>query len=265
MAVPKPGTTTLAKEGRTMAVTKKRPVSAGQLPIKPAALTFFRQLSRNNNKPWFEEHRAVYEQEVKGPLLDLVEEVDVRLAQLAPEFIGDRKRSMFRIYRDVRFSKDKSPYKTAAGVWFYHSDAGRKVGQDAEGGGAGVYFHLGPKECFSAGGIWMPAGAVLRKIRESLAEDHRGFERVIGDAKFKRRFGALDDGAMLKRMPRGYDEDHPAARWLRYKSFTVHRPLTTTQVHSKKLPDTLAADIAVMLPYLRWLNAAVGYQPRSQR
>ena len=248
-----------------MAAIKKRPAVTGGLPIRPAALTFFRQLARNNNKPWFEDHRTDYEQAVKGPLSDLIEEVDVRLAQLAPEFIGDPKRSMFRIYRDVRFSKDKSPYKTAAGVWFYHADAGRKVGKDAEGGGAGIYFHLAPEGCFSAGGVWMPAGPVLAKIRERLAEDTEGFEAVIREPKFKRRFGVLDEEAMLKRLPRGYDEDHPAARWLRYKSFTVHRPLTTTQVHSKRLPETLAADVAVMLPFLRWLNAAVGYQPRATR
>jgi uncharacterized protein (TIGR02453 family) len=246
-----------------MAATKKRSVSTGSLPLRPAAFTFFRQLARNNNKPWFEEHRTVYEQEVKGPLRDLVEEVDVRLGQVAPEFVGDPKRSMFRIYRDVRFSKDKSPYKTAAGVWFYHADAGRKVGKDAEGGGAGIYFHFAPDGCFSAGGIWMPAGTVLSKLRDGLAEDHAGFERIIGEAKFKRRFGAMDEEAMLKRMPRGYAEDHPAARWLRYKSFTVHRPLTTTQVQSKRLPDTLAADVVVMLPFLRWLNSAVGYQARD--
>ncbi len=247
-----------------MPKTNKSKVSRG-LPFRPAAFTFFRGLKRNNRKDWFEDHRQQYESEIRGPMRDLIEEVDVRLARIAPEFIGDPKRSMFRIYRDIRFSKDKSPYKTAAGVWFYHGDAGRKVGQDAEGGGAGIYFHLAPDDCFSAGGIWMPAGAVLRKVRDGLAEDHRGFERSIGSARFKRRFGSLDEEAMLKRMPRGFDEDHPAAKWLRYKSFTVHRPLTTSQVQSKRLPDTLAADVEVMLPLLRWLNSAVGYRPRTKR
>ncbi|MEE8062635.1 MAG: DUF2461 domain-containing protein [Gemmatimonadales bacterium] len=247
-----------------MPKTNKSKVSRG-LPFRPAAFTFFRGLKRNNRKDWFEDHRQQYESEIRGPMRDLIEEVDVRLARIAPEFIGDPKRSMFRIYRDIRFSKDKSPYKTAAGVWFYHGDAGRKVGQDAEGGGAGIYFPLAPDGCFSAGGIWMPAGPVLRKVRDGLAEDPRGFERSIEGARFKRRFGSLDEEAMLKRMPRGFDEDHPAAKWLRYKSFTVHRPLTTSQVQSKRLPDTLAADVEVMLPLLRWLNSAVGYRPRTRR
>jgi len=248
-----------------MAVKKSLKRTVRGLPIRPAALTFFRGLKRNNRKDWFEAHRDQYESEIRQPIRDLIEEVDVRLAGVAPEFMGDPRRSMFRIHRDIRFSKDKSPYKTAAGVWWYHSDAGRKVGQDAEGGGAGIYFHLAPDGCFSAGGIWMPAGSVLKKIREGLAEDHHGFEKAIGDPRFKRRFGSLDEEAMLKRMPRGYPEDHPAAGWLRYKSFTVHRPLTDKQVHSKQLPDTLVADVEVMLPFLRWLNGKVGYQPRKRR
>ncbi len=243
--------------------TKLKP-SPG-LPFRPAAFTFFRGLKRNNRKDWFEDHRPQYESEIRGPMRDLIEEVDVHLARVAPEFIGDPKRSMFRIHRDIRFSKDKSPYKTAAGVWFYHADAGRKVGQEAEGGGAGIYFHLAPDGCFSAGGIWMPASPVLRKIRDALDEDHQGFEETIGGAKFKRRFGSLSEESMLKRMPRGFDEDHPAAKWLRYKSFTVHRPLTAAQVHSKKLPNTLAGDVEMMLPFLRWLNTAVGYRPRTSR
>ena len=235
------------------------------LPFRPAAFTFFRGLKRNNRKDWFEDHRPQYESEIRGPMRDLIEEVDVHLARVAPEFIGDPKRSMFRIHRDIRFSKDKSPYKTAAGVWFYHADAGRKVGQEAEGGGAGIYFHLAPDGCFSAGGIWMPASPVLRKIRDALDEDYQGFEETIGGAKFKRRFGSLSEESMLKRMPRGFDEDHPAAKWLRYKSFTVHRPLTAAQVQSKKLPNTLAGDVEMMLPFLRWLNTAVGYRPRTSR
>lgn len=111
----------------------------------------------------------------------------------------------------------------------------------------------------------MPAGGVLKKIREAIAEDPRGFERTISGASFKRRFKRLDEEAMLVRMPRGYAEDHPAARWLRYKSFTVHRPLTQSQVLSPRLPATLAGDIEVMLPFIRWLNRAVGYPPAASR
>src|SRR5262249_48339909 len=112
------------------------------LMFSPAAQRFFRSLSRNNNKTWFEANRSVYDTEVRAPLKALVEELDVRLAGIAPEIIGDPKRSLFRINRDIRFSKDKSPYKTNAGCWFYHQDSGRQVGREADAGSAGFYFHL---------------------------------------------------------------------------------------------------------------------------
>src|SRR5438445_12342253 len=109
-----------------------------------ATLTFLRGLKRHNDRAWFEAHRPEYEAVVKQPMRELIDELDVRLARIAPEIVGDPKRSMFRIYRDIRFSKDKSPYKTNAGCWFWHRDADRRVGDAAEGGGAGFYFHLQP-------------------------------------------------------------------------------------------------------------------------
>src|SRR2546425_12005664 len=107
----------------------------------PASLAFLRGLARHNNKPWFEAQRESYEQDVRDPMRALIEEMDVRLARFAAEITGDPKRSMFRINRDIRFSKDKSPYKTHAACWFYHRDADARVGGDAEGGGAGGSFY----------------------------------------------------------------------------------------------------------------------------
>src|SRR3990172_8719669 len=109
------------------------------MTFTPATLRFLRELKRNNTRPWFEAHRAEYEAHVKGPMKELVEELDVRLARFAPEIVGDPRRSMFRIYRDVRFSADKSPYKTHAACWFFHRGGSRRVGQEAEDGGAGFY------------------------------------------------------------------------------------------------------------------------------
>src|SRR5213594_3424813 len=100
-------------------------------------LTFLRGLKRHNDRAWFEAHRTEYEADVKQPMRELIEEMDVRLTRFAPEIIGDPKRSMFRIYRDIRFSPDKSPYKTHASCWFYHRDGSRAVGREAEGGGVG--------------------------------------------------------------------------------------------------------------------------------
>jgi len=176
----------------------------------------------------------VYEQEVRTPMRVLIEDMDVRLARFAPEITGDPKRSMFRIYRDIRFSKDKSPYKTNAGCWFWHRDADSRVGDNAEGGGAGFYFHLQPGSSFTGAGIWMPPRPLLNKVRDAIAEDPPGFERVVTQPGFVRRFGGLDDEAVLKRMPRGFPEAHPAARWLKYQSFVA-------QSHTRQAGDERAA------------------------
>src|SRR5438046_3607998 len=161
--------------------------------FRPAAHRCFRSLARHNERPWFEEHRDLYEAEVRGPMRALIEEMDVQLATVAPELVGDPRRSLFRIHRDIRFSKDKSPYKTNAACQFYHHDAGRGAGQDADGAGAGLYFQLADGECFVAGGIWMPARPALEKIREAIAEDPEGLARIARAPGFRRRFRALSE------------------------------------------------------------------------
>jgi uncharacterized protein (TIGR02453 family) len=233
--------------------------------FRPGALGFLRRLKRNNRRQWFERNRAVYETEVRDPMRALVEEMDVRLARLAPELTGDPRHSIFRIHRDVRFSADKSPYKTNAACQFYHQDAGRGAGQDAQGAGAGVYFQLEDGQCFVAGGMWMPARPALERIRDRLADSPKGLDRLLRAAAFRRRFGRLDAEAMLKRMPRGYSEDHPAARWLRYRSFTATRIMTAREVQSPRLPAILARDFAALVPLVRWLNEALGYRARARR
>ena len=234
-------------------------------PFGPGALKFLRALARHNDREWFERHRAVYEIEVRDPLRALVEVMDVRLARLAPELVGDPRRSIFRIHRDVRFSKDKSPYKTNAACQFYHHDAGRGAGQDAEGAGAGLYFQLAEGECFVAGGIWMPARPALEKIREAVAADPGALDRIVGAAGFRRRFGSLSEEAMLTRLPRGYADGHPAAPWLRYKSFTASRMLTEREVTSPRLAATIERDFLALVPLVRWLNGAIGYRVWERR
>lgn len=227
-----------------------------------AALRFFRALKRNNNKSWFEAHRDDYEAEVRAPMKELIEEIDVRLARLAPEMCGDIRRSMFRINRDIRFSKDKSPYKTNAGCWFYHRASSGKVGGEAKEGSAGFYFHLEPGACFVGGGLWMPPRPQLNRIRATIAGKPADFARIAASL---RRYGGLDDEAMLKRMPRGFADDHPAAKWLRYQSFTSGRSLSDAQVTSARLPSLLARDFEGLLPLVRWINRTMGYQPATSR
>ena len=230
----------------------------------PAALTFLRQLRRHNTREWFEANRDRYHHLVRDPMRAFVEEMDVLLATELPELRGDPRRSVFRIHRDVRFSTDKSPYKTHASCWFFHRDAGKGVGQAAHGG-AGIYVHLEPGASMVAGGIWMPPKPALDQIRAALLEDHEPFAAIVTAPAFRRRFGRLSEEAMLVRAPRGTDPEHPAAPWLRYKSFTVHRLLDNAAITHPKLVSRLATDIAALRPLIRWLNGALGFAPLASR
>src|SRR5207302_1658635 len=167
-----------------------------------ATLTFLRGLKRHNDRAWFEAHRPEFEAVVQQPMRQLIEELDVRLARLAPEIIGDPKRSLFRIYRDIRFSGDKSPYKTHAACWFYHRDGSRAVGREAAGGGAGFYFQIAPGDSFLGGGMWMPQREALRALREAIARDLKRFSKIATDRRVLRRFGGLSEEAVLRRAPR---------------------------------------------------------------
>jgi uncharacterized protein (TIGR02453 family) len=229
------------------------------------ALAFLRGLRRNNRKPWFEAHRPDYETHIKRPMADLVEEMDRRLASFAPEMMGEPKRSVFRMHRDIRFSKDKSPYKTHAACWFFHHGASSKVGREAEGGGAGFYFHLEPGASFVGGGCWMPPRPALQRFRIAIAKDPRAFEKLVSAPALRKRFGSLSEEDALKRVPRGYESDHPAARWLRLQSFTVGRKLTDAQVTGARLTTLLESDYATMLPLVRWLNTTLGLGPLRRR
>ncbi len=230
-----------------------------------ATLAFLRGLKRHNERPWFEAHRAEYEGQVKAPMRELIEEMDVRLARLAPEIVGDPKRSMFRIYRDIRFSADKSPYKTHASCWFYHRDGTRGVGREAAGGGAGFYFQIAPGDSFSGGGMWMPPREALIKLRDAIAEDPKGFAKIATDKRVLRRFGGLDEDAMLRRVPRGFAPDHPGARWLKLQSFVTGRALSDAQAVSARLPALLEADFRLMLPLVRWINQVLGLRAAQRR
>ena len=228
------------------------------------ALRFFRELARHNEKAWFEAHREEYESEVRQPMRKLIEDLDTRFAEFAPEIGGDSKRSMFRINRDIRFSKDKSPYKTHAACWFHHRNAARSVGSEADAGSAGFYFHLEPGGRSMIGaGLWMPPRPQLNKLRDAIAKDAKGFDRMA--RSIPRRFGGLDDEGSLKRMPRGYPEDHPAAKWLRFQSFTSGRTLTDAQVTNASLLSLLAREYAALLPLVRWLNGALSFGPAARR
>lgn len=233
--------------------------------FSPRAFTFLRQLKKNNNREWFLSHKDDFETHLVQPMRDLVEEMDVRLAGFAPEIGGSPKRSIFRIYRDVRFSKDKSPYKTNMGCWFTHVRAGHGVGSETHGAGAGFYFHLEPGGCFAAAGIWMPPRESLAAIRGAIAEDYGTLKKITGNPGFKRKFGTLSEEKMLTRVPKPWDKEHPAGDFLRRSSFTVSTQVPDADVTTDRLPALLEKHYTSALPLVRWLNASLGHAPMSRR
>jgi uncharacterized protein (TIGR02453 family) len=260
------GTRTSTPKGAKGARRKRAAApSAGEFTgFRPAARTFLRALRRNNDREWFLANRERYEAEVRAPMIALVEELDVRLADLAPEIVGNPKRSMFRIHRDVRFSNDKSPYKTNVACWFYHMDAGRGVGGEAAHGGAGFYFDIDPDASWVGGGIWMPPRSTLARLRERIDEEHESLAGILG-APSLRPFGGLSREAKLRRMQRGYDADQPAAELLRHQSFTMGRQLRDADLYGARLPDVLAREFERLVPLVRWLNGALGLRTLARR
>jgi len=229
------------------------------------ALKFLRQLKRHNDREWFKPRKDDFDRLLMEPMKLFVEEMDVRLARAVPEIAGSPKRSIFRIYRDTRFSKDKSPYKTHVACWFSHARASHGVGSETHGAGAGYYFHLEPGNSLVAGGIWMPARPTLAAIRDRISERGGELRKLLKQKAFAGRFGSLSDEGKLTRTPRGYDAEHEHAELLRHASFTVHATYDDAEVLSSRLSQMVEKDFKTMAPLVRWINDALGYPPAEQR
>ena len=214
------------------------------------ALRFFRELAKNNKKEWFEAHREEYEREVREPMRELIEEMNARLARFAPEIGGDPKRSMFRINRDTRFSKDKTPYKTHVGIYFRHA-------RSAEADTAGLYLHLEPGHAFLGAGIWHPGSPALKRIRDALVARSDAWLAAVAAVEPVWR---LADGESLKRAPAGYRPDHPLIADLKRKSFSIVSPLTQRQITASGFLDEFEARAATARPFMEFLGTALGVE-----
>jgi uncharacterized protein (TIGR02453 family) len=191
----------------------------GASSFSPELFAYLRDLKRHNRREWFLENKARYEAAVKEPALQFIADFEPHLRKISPEFLAIPKAvggSLFRIQRDVRFSKDKSPYKTHVGIRFLHRDA-RNVHAPI------FYLHLEPGGSFAGLGVWHPEPPTLEKIRQAIVEDPRGYKKAIGAARFRRCFEVGGDA--LKRPPRGYDPEHPLIEELKRKDFVASRPL----------------------------------------
>lgn len=217
--------------------------------ISPKLFTFLKELKANNEREWFAENKVRYETDVMAGAIAYVSEIQSRLAKVSRYLIAEPKKSggsIMRIYRDTRFSKDKTPYKTNVGIHFRHSI-------DSDVHAPGFYVHLEPGACFLAGGIWMPAAEPLTAIRRSIAEDTASWNRVKRSIDPKMKL----DGESLKTVPRGFDASHPAIEDLRRKSYMLVVPVTEKQFAAPEIVD-LTIDVFVkMKPLVKFLCDAL--------
>ncbi len=213
------------------------------------AISFLSRLKKNNRRPWFQKHKDEYEENVRFPMQCLIASLAQQMAEVAPEFSFDPKRSIFRIYRDVRFSNNKAPYKTNIAASF------EMRGRRAPTEDPGLYIGIEPGEIFVGGGLYMPTGPQLKAIRAAVDHHPEELLEIVRDRSFKKRFGEIM-GDKLQKAPLGYPKDHPMIEYLRYKQWFVGVEWGHKECFSAKFAERVAAVFTDSLPIIRWLLKA---------
>lgn len=215
-------------------------------------LTFLAKLKRNNNRDWFQKHKSEYEASVRDPLIQFIRDFAPKLEAISPHFVADDRTnggSLFRIYRDTRFSNDKTPYKTWAAVQFRH-----EKGKDVHA--PGFYLHIQPGSIYVGCGIWHPDGKTLKSVRDAIVDKPAEWKRAKGGKVLQEHFE--QGGDSLKRPPRGYDPDHPLIEDLKRKDFVIASQMSEGDFLAKNFVTTYAARLRVAAPFMEFLTKAVG-------
>lgn len=220
---------------------------SSQFPgFSPDALSFLRALKRNNRREWFQPRKEKYESLIKLPMLELVNALNEELARFAPAYVTPPQKAVYRIYRDTRFSKDKTPYKTHISAIFPRSNAVKREG-------AVFYFHFTEKELLLFGGVYSPERDELLAYRTLLQKHYEEFREILAARPVKRVLGGLQ-GEQLTRMPKGFPVDHPAEELLRHRQWFLETTLDSKVVTSRKLAGEIARHFELMAPFVEFLN-----------
>ena len=217
----------------------------------PATFRFLKDLAANNNRDWFQANKDRYEEKLREPALRFIRDFAPRLADISPHFRADDRKSggsLFRIHRDIRFSKDKSPYKSYTGIQFRH-----ERGKDAHC--PGFYLHIQPREVFVGLGIWHPDGDTLGLIRDAIDADPGAWKRAVGSKKFRDNYELGGDS--LKRAPKGFDPDHPLIEDLKRKDFIGAKKISQKDVTSAGFVDEFAKLCRAGSSFVEFLCRAV--------
>jgi uncharacterized protein (TIGR02453 family) len=217
----------------------------------PELFQFLKELKKNNNREWFNQNKSRYERDVRDPMLAFVGDFSKHLVKISPHMLAIPKKtggSLFRIHRDTRFSKDKTPYKTHAALQFRH-----EAGKDAHA--PGFYLGLEPGKVAMGAGVWHPAGDVLLKIRQAIAHDPKGWKKVTTGKRFTDRFSL--GGESLKKPPRGFDKEHPAIEEIKRKDFFGFVELDEKTALSPTLMKNFVDHCKAASPMMKFLADAM--------
>jgi uncharacterized protein (TIGR02453 family) len=209
-------------------------------------LRFLRALKRNNRREWFNAHRDDYESYVRQPMTAIVERLAVDLRRFAPELVASPKVSIYRIYRDTRFSENKTPYKTHVAAVFPTRGLPKHEG-------AGAYFHVSPDEVWIGGGMYMPQPPQLVAVREHIAGHVTQLRAIVESPRFRKHVGPLE-GDKLKRVPRGFPADHPAAEYLKFRHFVAGAGFPPAFATDPAFYKTVLTVFRQIMPLTRFLN-----------
>jgi uncharacterized protein (TIGR02453 family) len=215
-------------------------------------VAFLRSLKRNNDREWFKARKDDYESHVRGPMVALLGRLAEDFRSFAPEFVADPKVSLYRIYRDTRFSEDKTPLKTHAAAHFPNRTLRKQ--------GGGLYFEVAPTWVWIGGGIYMPETHELAAIRSHIDAHHRKLRKVVESKKFVATVGELH-GEQLTRVPRGYPKDHPAAHYLRFRQFLAGREFPAEFAYDRRFYPELLKVFREVAPLVRFLNEPLLARP----
>jgi uncharacterized protein (TIGR02453 family) len=211
-----------------------------------ATLAFLRALRRHNDRDWFRAHKDTYERHVRGPMVALVQRLAADLPRFAPELVASQKVSLYRPYRDTRFSEDKKPLKTHVSAVFPCRGLSKHEG-------AGLYLEVNCEHVLVAGGIYAPQTLQLQRLREHLAGHYLQFRALVESPSFRRSFGQIQ-GASLRRVPRPFQADHPAAEYLKLKQFLISREYPAAFCTSPRFYPTIVKLFEQLAPVIRFLN-----------
>lgn len=218
----------------------------------PELFRFLKGLKNHNDREWFERNKERYEKYVRDPFTHLIAELAPRLKEINPHMVADPRPvggSMMRIYRDIRFAKDKSPYKTAVAAHFWHA-------KGKDGANPAYYLHLEPGKSSIGGGIWRPESAALRKIRDAIIKNSERWRQITTGKDFRSSCGMV--GESLKRPPAGYDPSHPFIEDIKRKDFIISTALDDRDVCRKDFTEVVLNYCRTAAPFMRFLSSAVG-------